>query len=80
MSNIQAALGLAQIEQLDKIIAEKGIYNIYFKELEDLEKYKFIRSPYWGQSSHWLNALLIKNIDELNIENIILKFRIKNKS
>lgn len=76
MSNIQAALGLAQIEQLDKIIAEKReIYNIYFKELEDLEKYKFIRNPYWGQSSHWLNALLIKNIDELNIENIILKFR-----
>ena len=47
MSNIQAALGLAQIEQLDKIIDERAIYNIYLKELDVLDKYRFIRNPPW---------------------------------
>tara|TARA_Y100000589_G_scaffold165071_1_gene156945 strand:+ start:471 stop:1631 length:1161 start_codon:yes stop_codon:yes gene_type:complete len=76
MSNIQAALGLAQIEQLDKIIDEKRlIFNIYNKELGNLDQYRFISNPPWGKSSHWLNAIILKDFHDFNIEEILMKLR-----
>ena len=76
MSNIQAAIGLAQIEQLDKILSEKReIYNIYLKELGGFNQFRFVSNPPWGESSHWLNAIFLKDINHINIEEIFLKFR-----
>ena len=67
MSNIQAALGLAQIEQLQNIIYEKKvIHNNYFDQLISKNKFKLITNSRWGESSHWLNAILLENSDDMN--------------
>ena len=77
MSNIQAAVGLAQVEQLEKIIKEKKmIHNNYKKELNNFNKFKLISDPPWGESSHWLNAILIKRNNNFNLDNLIQEFKV----
>ena len=62
MSNIQAALGLAQVEQLEKILREKKIINeIYKKELNCLNFASLVKSPPWAQSSFWINAIKLED-------------------
>ena len=83
MSNIQAALGLAQVEQLDKIIQEKKMIHINYKnELANFKQFKLISDPPWGESSHWLNAILIKKSHSENLDKLIqrlIDFKIKAK-
>ncbi len=76
MSNIQAALGLAQLEQLDEIIEKKRIvHKNYLTELSDSNKFKFITDPAWGSSSHWLNALFLNKDENENLDNLIQQLR-----
>ena len=76
MSNIQAALGLAQLEQLDKIIEKKRIvHKNYLKELSDSNKFNFITDPSWGLSSHWLNAIFLKKDENENLDSLIQQLR-----
>ena len=81
MSNIQAALGLAQLEQLEKFIHEKKIIHQNYKdEFINLKECNLISDTPWGESSHWLNAILIKKNNSKNLEKIIQKlntFKIK---
>ena len=81
LSNIQAALGLAQLEQLEKIVREKKlIHQNYKNAFDNLEKCKLISDPPWGESSHWLNAILIKKSNSKNIEKlmkILTSFKIR---
>ena len=76
MSNIQAALGLAQLEQLENIIQEKKIIHQNYKnEFINLEQCNLISDPPWGKSSHWLNAILIKKSNSKDIEKLIQKLK-----
>ena len=76
MSNIQAALGLAQLEQLDQIIKEKKlIHNNYKQSFNNSKQFRLISNPTWGESSHWLNAILLKKGISKNIEELIQKLR-----
>ena len=76
MSNIQAALGLAQIEQLENIIAEKKIIHQNYKnEFINLKQFNLISDPPWGESSHWLNAILINKNNSKDLEKLILKLK-----
>ena len=62
MSNIQAALGLAQVEQLENILKEKkDIHNLYRKEFSNSNFFNLINSPEWSKSSYWLNFIIIKD-------------------
>lgn len=77
MSNIQAAVGLAQVEQLEKIIKEKKmIHNYYKNELSNFNKFNLISDPPWGESSHWLNAILIKRNHIVNLNKLIQEFKV----
>jgi aminotransferase in exopolysaccharide biosynthesis len=64
MPNINAALGLAQLEQLPiflkskRIIAEK--YKLFFSKL----KINFIIEPNYSKANYWLNAILFDNMEE----------------
>ena len=76
MSNIQAALGLAQLEQLEKIVQEKKIIHQNYKnEFINLKQCNLISDPPWGESSHWLNAILIKKSNSKDIEKLIQKLK-----
>jgi len=65
LPNINAALGCAQMEMLPEILKNKRetaqIYQDYFKTIADIE---FITEPKECISNYWLNAILLKNIEE----------------
>lgn len=62
MPNINAALGCAQLENLDKFIASKrqvaAEYEAFFKNIPDIEF--FVDSPDTF-SNYWLNAVILKD-------------------
>jgi len=65
LPNINAALGCAQMEMLPEILKNKRetaqIYQDYFQTIADIE---FITEPKDCLSNYWLNAILLKNIEE----------------
>jgi len=62
MPNINAALGCAQMEYLDKMLANKREtamkYETFFRTIEDIT---FFDEPENCQSNFWLNAILLKD-------------------
>lgn len=64
MPNINAALGCAQLENLDKYIASKretaAAYAEFFKNIEDIE---FFVEPENSFSNYWLNVVILKDKD-----------------
>ena len=65
LPNINAALGCAQMEMLPEILKNKRetaqIFQDYFKTIADIE---FITEPKDCISNYWLNAILLKNVEE----------------
>lgn len=61
MPNLNAALGLAQLEKIDKILANKRelaeIYKSYFKD-------RFVSEPEKCKSNYWLQAIKCENKKE----------------
>ncbi|GBF48800.1 UDP-bacillosamine synthetase [Leptospira ryugenii] len=61
MPNLNAALGLAQLEQLESFLIQKRhlatIYETFFKGTE----FTFIKEPTHAKSNYWLNAILCEN-------------------
>ena len=64
MPNINAALGCAQLEQLDDFIADKrataAAYAEYFKHVDDID---FFVEPENSFSNYWLNVVILKDRD-----------------
>lgn len=64
MTNLQAALGLAQLEQLEKFIEQKSSnYNVYQDLLEDTE-FKLLKFKENIRSNKWFYSLLCKNSEQ----------------
>ena len=68
MPNINAALLLAQLEQLEQILAKKrdlaAAYNQFFEGVEGLQ---FVREPSGSTSNYWLNALLLRDKEQRDL-------------
>ena len=64
MPNINAALGCAQLENIDKYVESKrqtaAAYKEFFKNVPDVE---FFSEPADCYSNYWLNAIILKNRD-----------------
>lgn len=62
MTNIEAALGLAQMERLEEFLAKKRSFNsIYRDELNSVEFIKFQEGYEGAESSSWLNCVIFEN-------------------
>jgi aminotransferase in exopolysaccharide biosynthesis len=65
MPNINAAMGCAQMENLDKILANKRQtamkYKTFFQTIDDIS---FFDEPPNCQSNFWLNVITLKNREE----------------
>lgn len=60
MTNLQAALGIAQLEQLEQFIEIKiRNYNLYKKEIENIEGLKLLDFNQNTRSNYWFYSLLI---------------------
>jgi perosamine synthetase len=61
MTNLQAALGVAQLKKIDRLIAKKReIANIYKKLLQDLSTVTLAPEMPWAKNVYWLYSVLVK--------------------
>jgi aminotransferase in exopolysaccharide biosynthesis len=62
MPNINAALLVAQMEQLERFLEDKRTlateYETFFKNFDDIA---FIKEPKDAKSNYWLNAIILQN-------------------
>lgn len=79
LSNIQAAIGLAQIENLKKfLIKKRKIYIIYKNSLNRIKGLKLLSPKNYSISNHWLNVIKIEKIYKKKRDKLISIFEKKN--
>jgi len=62
MTNLEAALGLAQLEKLDRFLEKKTMFSaIYREKLKDIKHIEFQEEHEGGENSHWLTCIIFKN-------------------
>lgn len=64
ITNIQAALGLAQLEQLPKFLKNKRkLYEKYVDLIQKINGLSIVPPPDYSQNNHWINILSINSKD-----------------
>ncbi|MHC8865848.1 LegC family aminotransferase [Arenicellales bacterium IMCC57338] len=62
LPNLNAALGLAQIEQLEHFVLQKRqLSSVYAEWLDDYADIRFFSEPAEARSNYWLNAILVSD-------------------
>lgn len=64
MPNINAALGVAQLEQINKYLAAKRKLANAYKKYFAQTTIQFVDEPVGTSSNYWLNAILLNNREE----------------
>ena len=60
LTNIQASLGVAQLEQLPAVLErKKGIFDFYQSAIENINGLSLSKVPNYADNNHWLNLLQI---------------------
>ena len=60
LTNLQAALGMAQLEQLRTFLKYKRkIFSQYQTALEDVDGLTLVSVPDYAENNHWLNVMQI---------------------
>lgn len=79
MPNINAALGSAQIENLNKfLISKRKLFLKYCKDFSKINDVRLIKNPEYSKSNNWLNTIFIKN-SSIKKRNKVLSFGQKNR-
>jgi len=79
MPNINAALGSAQIENLNKFLTSKRkLFFKYCKEFSKVNDVRLVKNPEFSKSNNWLNTIFIKN-SSIKKRNKVLSFGKKNQ-
>jgi perosamine synthetase len=64
MTNLQAALGLAQLKRIDEIISSRiYIFNNYKKYIKTSQTVRLNYNASWAESVHWLVCLEVDDLD-----------------
>jgi len=67
MTNLQAALGLAQLERIDQIVAHKlWIGREYTRQLRDIENLQLPIEASWARNAYWMYGVVLSertNVD-----------------
>lgn len=72
LPNLNAALGCAQLEQLPMLLKRKRALAAAYEEVfADVEGVSFVREPDFARSNYWLNALLLTEEHEFQLEAVL---------
>jgi len=66
MPNLNAALLVAQLEQLDKFLDNKRVLASEYEAFFEKKDIKFIQEPKGSQSNYWLQAVLLEDENKRN--------------
>ena len=67
MPNINAALIVAQLEQLDEFIRKKRLLSNYYKDFFQKTDITYLTESVNSRSNYWLNAIILKNRDQRDL-------------
>jgi perosamine synthetase len=80
MPNLNAALLVAQLEQLDNFIFKKRKLAVKYENFFSCTDYNFVREPTNSRSNYWLNSIIFKDkkwhdlfLDETNLEGVVTR-------
>jgi perosamine synthetase len=79
MTNLQAALGVAQFERIDELLdKKKEIFEWYQKELKDIKGIKLNYQASWAKNVYWMVCLELDGFTENQRDEFIQKLKVKN--
>jgi perosamine synthetase len=72
LPNLNAALGCAQLEQMDGFIARKrALAAQYARAFAPVNAVSFLAEPEGSQSNYWLNAIILNQPDATELERVL---------
>ena len=70
MTNIQAAVGCAQLEQLEQFVERKReIREFYRHHFSDIDGIDMFPNPAWGNSACWFSGIVLQEEGALTVQN-----------
>jgi len=66
MPNLNAALLVAQLENLDMYLENKRELSEKYKAFFETQAFDFVQEPKDSQSNHWLHAVILKDREQRN--------------
>lgn len=76
MTNLQAAVGCAQLEQADQFVKrKKEIRRFYAKAFENIKGIHMFPEPMWGESACWLSGIFFDSERHVNIRDLCKKLK-----
>ncbi len=73
LTNIAAAIGCAQLEQLDEFIKiKRAHYQKYREALLDIEELVLLGEPEYAFSNFWLNAVILQSKEASKMKNLFI--------
>ncbi len=79
MTNLQAALGVAQFERIDELLAKKKeIFEWYQDGLNDLQGIRLNHQASWAKNVYWMVCLELDKYTESQRDEFIQKLKAKN--
>jgi len=79
MTNLQAALGVAQFERIDELLdRKKNIFEWYQEGLKDIKGIRLNRQEFWAKNVYWMVCLEIDGYQESQRDEFIQKLKAKN--
>jgi len=78
MSNIQAALGLAQFERLDELVSKKReIFSWYEERLSQYDDIKLNKEADWAHSIYWMTSINLLG-ESMNRDSLMMSMKEDN--
>jgi len=72
LPNINAALGIAQLEMLDVLLkAKRALAMKYLEMFQNIDRVRFIKEPVDSESNYWLNGVIIDDCDKTELTSTI---------
>lgn len=76
MSNVQAALGLGQLEHVEQLVAAKRqIFSWYEEFLADCSCVELVKEADWAKSIYWMNNILVSQDAPLSRDELIASLK-----
>lgn len=76
ITNMQAAMGCAQLERADELLAaRREVFNHYNARLSGLSGIRLNRTANWASNSYWMVCAEVEGLDEVNREPLFADLR-----
>lgn len=79
MSNIQAALGLGQLEQVNNLLArKKRIFSWYKEKLEGVKGITLNTEKPWAKNEYWMSSIVLDKDHKIKREDMMKELKKRN--